>query len=221
MTNVGNTGPMGTTPRWHGDESLDTAFSLAREFHADKTRKTDDTPYNSHLMAVSALVTEHGGSQTQAAAALLHDIIEDTSMTHETLSSEVGAAVADIVLECTDDTERGDESTMSREERLADWRRRKNLYLDKLAKKPDGAPSLLVVLADKVHNSEGSARDIQRYRAAGRDVAEFWANFNAPRENQQWWYGELLAALESKAWPAAAVPLLDRFRTAVGVIKSA
>jgi (p)ppGpp synthase/HD superfamily hydrolase len=212
---------MSTTPRWRGGEPLNLAFSLACEYHADKTRKTDDTPYIAHLMAVSALVTEHGGSQTQAAAALLHDIIEDTAMTHDRLTSEVGPAIADIVLECTDDAERGDESKMTREERLADWRRRKNLYLDQLAKKPDDAASLLVVLADKVHNGEATARDIQRCRDAGREIAEFWSHFNAPRENQQWWYGQLLAALESKTWPDVTLPLLARFRAAVGVIQSA
>lgn len=207
-------------PRWLACSDFDKAFSVAREYHADQTRKTDDTPYISHLMAVSALVTEHGGSQVQAAAALLHDVIEDTPMTHAHLTELVGAAVADIVLDCTDDTDRGDESLMTREQRLTDWRRRKDVYLERLAHKPDGAPSLLVVLADKTHNSEQSARDIQRWRAAGKDVTEFWANFNAPRESQQWWYRSLLEALEAKTWPPTALPLLERFRAAVDLIQS-
>lgn len=207
-------------PRWLASSDFDKAFSVARRYHADQTRKTDDTPYISHLMAVSALVTEHGGSQVQAAAALLHDVIEDTPMTHAHLTELVGAAVADIVLDCTDDTDRGDESLMTREQRLTDWRRRKDVYLERLAHKPDGAPSLLVVLADKTHNSEQSARDIQRWRAAGKDVTEFWANFNAPRESQQWWYRSLLEALEAKTWPPTALPLLERFRAAVDLIQS-
>ena len=207
-------------PRWLASSDFDKAFSVAREYHADQTRKTDDTPYISHLMAVSALVTEHGGSQVQAAAALLHDVIEDTPMTHAHLTELVGAAVADIVLDCTDDTDRGDESLMTREQRLTDWRRRKDVYLERLAHKPDGAPSLLVVLADKTHNSEQSARDIQRWRAAGKDDTEFWANFNAPRESQQWWYRSLLEALEAKTWPPTALPLLERFRAAVDLIQS-
>jgi len=207
-------------PRWVASSDFDTAFAVARRYHADQTRKTDDTPYISHLMAVSALVTEHGGSQVQAAAALLHDAIEDTPMTHAHLTELVGAAVADIVLECTDDTDRGDESLMTREQRLTDWRRRKDVYLERLAHKPDGAPSLLVVLADKTHNSEQAAREIQRWRAAGKDVTEFWANFNAPRESQQWWYRSLLEVLEAKTWPPTALPLLERFRAAVDLIQS-
>ena len=73
---------MERTPRWLASNDLDAAFALARACHADKKRKTDDTPYIAHLMGVSALVTEHGGSEAQAAAALLHDTIEDTLMTY-------------------------------------------------------------------------------------------------------------------------------------------
>ena len=218
---MGDNDTVTDTPRWFASSDFDTAFSVAREYHAGQTRKTDDTPYISHLMAVSALVIEHGGSQVQASAALLHDVIEDTPMTHAHLTELVGTAVADIVLECTDDSDRRDESQMTREQRLTDWRRRKDVYLERLAHKPDDAPSLLVVLADKVHNSEQSARDIQRWRTAGKNVADFWANFNAPRESQQWWYRSLLEALEVKPWPPAALPLLDRLRVAVAVIQSA
>lgn len=208
-------------PRWFASPDLDTAFAVARACHAHKTRKTDDTPYIAHLMGVAALVTEHGGSETQAAAALLHDTIEDTAMTHDRLAALVGKAVADIVLDCTDDVDRANDDNLSPSERLADWQERKLKYLAKLSAKPDNAPSLLVVLADKVHNGEQTARDIQRCRAEGRDIAEFWANFNAPRDKQHWWYGELLQILSAKSWPPAAQPLLGRFRVAVGVIQSA
>lgn len=208
-------------PRWFPGGNLDTAFAVARACHADKTRKTDDTPYIAHLMAVSALVIEHGGTETQAAGALLHDTIEDTSMTHDRLVLLVGKEVADIVLECTDDTGRKPSETLTPEQRLADWHDRKVAYLDHLRAKPDGAPSLLVVLADKVHNGEATARDIQRCRDEDLDISAFWANFNAGREHQHWWYGSLLDALTAKEWPVAARPLLDRFRAAVGVIQSA
>ncbi len=207
--------------RWTGDQVLDRAFALARQRHSGDARKTDDTPYISHLMAVSALVTEHGGSEIQAAAALLHDVIEDTGICFEELVDAVGTDVARIVLECTDTAERKNTVGMNTEERRADWLDRKKMYLDHLAAKPDGTPSLLVVLADKVHNSEQTARDIQRVRAEGRDLGEFFVNFNAPRDDQRWWYSSLLSKLESKTWPATAEPLLQRFRAAVAVITSA
>ena len=173
-------------------------------------------------MGVSALVVEHGGSEIQAAGALLHDVIEDTSMTHHHLVILVGQPVADIVLACTDSTERRhDEHLMTPEERLADWRDRKEKYLAKLAAKADTEPSLLVVLADKVHNGEQTARDIERCRAEGRNLNDFLSMFNAPRDQQHWWYGELLAKLSSKTWPAEAQQLLARFTRAVATIQSA
>ena len=212
---------MTSKPRWFPSSDLDTAFALARACHIDGTRKTDDTPYIAHLMGVSALVIEHGGTEVQAAAALLHDTIEDTSMTHDRLELLIGKAVADIVLDCTDDADRKRNENLTAEQRLADWYDRKVKYLDRLTHKPNGTPSLLVVLADKVHNGEATARDIQRCRAEGRDIAEFWAHFNAPRDKQHWWYGSLLQALESKTWAPAALPLLARFRVAVAVIQAA
>ena len=212
---------MTNKPRWLATNDLDTAFGIARACHANKTRKTDDTPYISHLMGVAALVIEHGGTEVQAAAGLLHDVIEDTAMTYDRLVLLVGTEVADIVRDCTDDIDRKRDDNFTPEQRLADWHDRKVKYLDHLNHKPNGTPSLLVVLADKVHNGEATARDIQRCRAEGRDLAEFWGHFNAPRDKQHWWYGSLLSALESKDWPPAALPLLDRFRAAVSVIQSA
>ena len=53
------------------------AVDYAREVHAGDTRKGTAIPYLSHLLAVAALVLEHGGSEDQAIAALLHDAAED------------------------------------------------------------------------------------------------------------------------------------------------
>ena len=53
------------------------ALEYARAHHADQRRKGTTIPYLAHLLAVSALVLEHGGSETAAIAALLHDVVED------------------------------------------------------------------------------------------------------------------------------------------------
>jgi (p)ppGpp synthase/HD superfamily hydrolase len=45
--------------------------------HADQRRKGSEIPYISHLLAVTAIVLEHGGRENEAIAALLHDAIED------------------------------------------------------------------------------------------------------------------------------------------------
>ena len=53
------------------------ALQFANEIHSTQVRKGQGVPYVSHLMAVSALVLEYGGDETQAIAALLHDSAED------------------------------------------------------------------------------------------------------------------------------------------------
>ena len=62
---------MATPPR------LATAFAHACEVHAGQARRGNGIPYISHVMAVSALVLEAGGTEDEAIAALLHDTLED------------------------------------------------------------------------------------------------------------------------------------------------
>jgi hypothetical protein len=56
---------------------FDEAFFYANLLHRTHTPKRTPVPYISHLMAVTALVIEHGGDEDQAIAALLHDGPED------------------------------------------------------------------------------------------------------------------------------------------------
>jgi len=53
------------------------AFGYALELHRQQRRKGTEIPYIAHLMAVSGLVLEHGGTEDEAIAALLHDAVED------------------------------------------------------------------------------------------------------------------------------------------------
>ena len=62
---------MNLSPRY------EAALVMATQLHASQKRKGTSIPYVSHLLAVSSLVLEHGGSEDQAIAALLHDAVED------------------------------------------------------------------------------------------------------------------------------------------------
>ena len=53
------------------------ALTFAAELHNHQSRKGTDIPYISHPLAVAGLVLEHGGSEEEAIAGLLHDAIED------------------------------------------------------------------------------------------------------------------------------------------------
>ena len=51
------------------------ALAFAARLHAEQTRKGSDTPYVSHLLAVTAIVLDHGGTENEVIAALLHDAV--------------------------------------------------------------------------------------------------------------------------------------------------
>ena len=56
---------------------FDAALVYASDLHRDHVRKGGTIPYVSHLLAVTAIVLEHGGDEDEAIAALLHDAVED------------------------------------------------------------------------------------------------------------------------------------------------
>ncbi|MBT8197768.1 MAG: bifunctional (p)ppGpp synthetase/guanosine-3',5'-bis(diphosphate) 3'-pyrophosphohydrolase, partial [Acidimicrobiia bacterium] len=77
-------------------ERLIRAYDLAKRLHEGQTRQTGD-PYISHPLAVAELLADLGmGSQTLAAA-LLHDVVEDTPITLDEVREEFGDVVADLI----------------------------------------------------------------------------------------------------------------------------
>ena len=77
------------------------AFELADHVHLKQFRKTGQKlPYIVHPIAVAKIITtEMGLGTTTAAAALLHDVIEDSKgeYTVEYIKKEFGKEIADIV----------------------------------------------------------------------------------------------------------------------------
>ncbi len=83
---------------------FDEALVYASQLHADQVRKDSGTPYVGHLLAVTAIVLEHGGTEDEAIAALLHDAVEDQGgpATRADIGRRFGEAVARIVDGCSD-----------------------------------------------------------------------------------------------------------------------
>jgi (p)ppGpp synthase/HD superfamily hydrolase len=172
-------------------DRFDDALVYAARLHRTQTRKGSGIPYVSHLLAVCSLVIEHGGSEDQAIAALLHDAAEDQGgeATLNDIRARYGAAVADIVADCTDAwTE-------------PPWRPRKEAYLAALPSKPSA--SLLVSLADKAHNASAILGD---YRVLGD---ELWDRFKGGRDGTIWYYRSLSAVFDN-AMPGALAEQLSR-----------
>ncbi len=81
------------------DDDLDLvrrAHELATKAHAGQTRLSGE-PYVTHSIAVAMTVAELGLDATSAAAALLHDVVEDTEVTLEEVETAFGPTVAAVV----------------------------------------------------------------------------------------------------------------------------
>lgn len=72
------------------------AYDLAKDAHAAQVRR-DGSPYVTHCIAAADICFDMGLDEDSIISALLHDTLEDTDITHEYLTKNFGAAVADIV----------------------------------------------------------------------------------------------------------------------------
>ena len=130
----------------HEDEFLTTRYRDALVFsfdlHQQQLRKSSTVPYFAHLMSVSALVLEYGGSEDEAIAGLLHDAVEDQGGLEilQEIRDRYGDKVASVVEECSD----------SFTNPKPPWLERKITYLEHM--KAASPSTRRVSLADKLHN---------------------------------------------------------------------
>lgn len=160
------------------------AFTFAFDLHKTQKRKGAGVPYVTHLMAVSATVGGHGGTEDQVIAGLLHDAAEDQggSVTLQCIRERFGDTVAEYVLACSD----------SLEPPKPPWFERKQSYIAALRKK---SPEIrMIVAADKLHNARCIVSDL---RTIGNEV---WKRFHQGRDDVLWYYREVLDALGSNQW---------------------
>lgn len=174
---------------------FDDAFAFSRSLHSGHLRKGTDVPYLAHLMSVSAIVLEHGGTEDEAIAALLHDAIEDQggAAARAEIEARFGEAVAVIVVGCTD----------SDQTPKPPWRPRKEAYVAHIA----GAPASvrLVSTADKLHNARAIVSD---HREVGDAL---WSRFNVGPAEILWYYRALVDTFTA----AGSTPLTRELERAV------
>ena len=77
-------------------EKLNKAFDFAIKAHKNQKRDSGD-PYSNHPIAVASILTELKLDSATIATGLLHDTIEDTYATYQTIKNEFGQEVADLV----------------------------------------------------------------------------------------------------------------------------
>lgn len=92
------------------------AFCIAAHSAVKQTRKYTGEPYWHHPMEVAALVREHApeAPDEAIAAAMLHDVVDDTGVPLALIRSEFGAHVAELVHALSDDTTPADGTRSTR-----------------------------------------------------------------------------------------------------------
>jgi (p)ppGpp synthase/HD superfamily hydrolase len=172
---------------------VEKAFRVAADAHRNQTRKASDLPYFQHPASVALILARAGFDDDELlAAAALHDTIEDTDCTIESLTSEFPEAVVNLVLECS---EKKIDATGAK----IPWRARKEAHIAVVREASPYARA--IVLADKLHNLSSMVYDLELGE-------ELWSRFNASPNDLIWYHHEIVAA--AKTFPTSADSLIVR-----------
>ena len=118
------------------------AFETAAVAHDGQLRR-DGSPYVTHVISAAEIIVEMGLDEDSIVSALLHDTLEDTSLTYDDLSRQFGPSVAAIVDGVTKLTR---VNFTSREEEQMENMRKMLMAMS------EDIRVILIKLADRLHN---------------------------------------------------------------------
>jgi (p)ppGpp synthase/HD superfamily hydrolase len=161
-------------------ELIGRALEMAEKAHAGQTRNgSGGMAYIHHPVAVAELLAEHGFDERAVAAALLHDVVEDSEASIEDIEARFGEPVARLVAALTED------------ESIEPFERRKDAHRHHVAE-VDG-DALAIYAADKLSN----IRVLRRALASeGESAGE---EFEAPLDVKERVWANDLEMLRRKA----------------------
>ena len=147
-------------------DMIEKAYNLANDAHKGVCRRSGE-PYICHPLAVARLVLDLGMDTESIAAALLHDVVEDTPTTLDDLKSAFGEEVTLLV----DGVTKLTKIQFSNIEELQAENLRKML----LAMSRD-VRVMIIKLCDRLHNMRtGDAWPEQKRRDKARETMEVYA----------------------------------------------
>ncbi|MBQ6926984.1 MAG: HD domain-containing protein, partial [Oscillospiraceae bacterium] len=154
-----------------GTHSMDmgrirAAYEMAKMAHAGQKRR-DGSPYVTHCIAAADISVDIGLDEDSIIAALLHDVIEDTSLTHADIAKQFGPAVADIVEGVTKLTR---VQYTSKEDEQAENLRKMLLAMAKDIR------VVLIKIADRLHNMRTMAYQTpEKQKSKSLETMEIYA----------------------------------------------
>jgi len=146
---------------------VDRALAYSEEAHRGQSRASGQ-PYIIHPIAVADVLADWKMDHQSVIAALLHDLIEDTSVTFETIRENFGNSVAELV--------EGVSKIEKLEEQKLEERQAENLRKILLAISKDWRV-IFIKLGDRLHNIRTLAhiRDQNKRKRIARETLEIYA----------------------------------------------
>lgn len=162
-------------------KKTDDAIRFAVRAHAGQMRK-NGIPYILHPLEAAVIAGSLTNDEDVIAAALLHDVVEDTGVGIEQIAETFGKRVADLVLSETEnkrcDLPPGDT-----------WKIRKEETLERLKTAQDDGVRILWI-SDKLSNIRAI------YAGVRKEGDSFFARFNQKDKHMhEWYYTEVAKAL--------------------------
>ena len=147
-------------------ERIKAAYEMARSAHEGQLRK-DGSPYVTHCVAAADITVDMGMDEDSVVSALLHDVIEDTKLTHTDIARQFGEPVADIVEGVTKLTRV--QYTSKEDEQM------ENLRKMLMAMSKD-IRVILIKIADRLHNMRTMAyQSPEKQRSKSLETMEIYA----------------------------------------------
>ena len=147
-------------------DMIDRAFALANQAHSAQRRRSGE-PYICHPLSVARILIDLGMDSESIAAALMHDVAEDTDVTVDEIRSKFGPEVALLVDGVT-------KLTQIKFSNVED-RQAENLRKMLLAMSQD-VRVMIIKLSDRLHNMRtGDAWPEQKRRDKALETMEVYA----------------------------------------------
>lgn len=156
---------------------IEKAVEYAAYAHDNQYRKKTRLPYVSHPVTVGFYLLQSGVREEVVAAAILHDVLEDTTTTFSDLEKDFGLEIARLVEGC------------SEPDKNLIWEDRKKHTIHHLEHAPFEVKQ--IACADKLHNLRTIQLEILK------DGHRVWEKFSRGREKQRWYYESILASLQA------------------------
>jgi len=147
------------------------AYQFAKDAHGDCVRKSGE-PYITHPLNVACLLAELKMDAPTLAAALLHDVVEDTSITLADLEREFGAEVAKLV----DGVTKVEKLPTEVQKTGKDYNKEAEFLRKTFLAMGNDIRVILIKLADRLHNMRTLAfLSAERQKRMAKETMEIFA----------------------------------------------